>query len=124
MTDKTSNIIQWVVSGLLAAVFLLAGASKLVLDPTAAAEQFQNFGLPGGMAIFIGLCEIAGAVGLLIPRLAGLAASGLVIIMLGALYSHVTHDPLAKALPPLVISLLCGYLAYARGLPFGSKAPS
>ena len=122
MTDSTRNIITWIVSGLLSVAFLLAGASKVFIDPAAAAEQFQRFGLPGGMAMFIGACEMAGAIGLVIPKLAGLAASGLVIIMLGAIYSHVSYDPLVNATAPLVIGLLCGYVIYRRGLPFGSTA--
>ncbi len=118
MTDKTRNIVVWTMSGLLAAAYMAAGSRKIFFDPEAAAEAFQAFGLPDGMVIFIGACEMAGAIGLLIPRLAGLAASGLVVIMLGAIYSHATHDPIANTLPPLVLGSLCGYVAWSRGLPF------
>jgi len=122
MSDKTRNIVTWIVSALVGLAFLMAGSMKTFVQPAEAAAQFETFGLPGGMALFIGICEIAGGIGVLIPRLAGLAASGLVIIMVGAVYSHVTHDPVAQAVPALAIGLLCGYVAYARGLPFGSGA--
>jgi putative oxidoreductase len=118
MTEKTRNIAIWVVSGVLAAAFLLAGASKIFIDPAAAAEQFEKFGLPGWLAALIGLCEMSGGIGLLIPRLAALAASGLVIIMLGAIGSHVSHDPIANALPALVLGSLCTFVAWSRGVPF------
>ncbi len=102
----------------------MAGSTKVIIQPEDAAEQFQAFGLPAGMATFIGVCEMAGGIGLLIPRLASLTASGLVIIMLGAVYSHVTYTPIAQALPALVLGSLCGYVAYSRGLPFASSATS
>ncbi|MDX1382263.1 MAG: DoxX family protein [Thermoanaerobaculia bacterium] len=122
MEAKTKNVILWVVSALLAVGFVFAGAAKVVVDPAAAAENFEALGFPGGMAMFIGICEIAGGIGLLVPRLAGLAASGLVIIMIGAVYVHVANTPLAEAIPALVMGLLCVFVVYSRGLPFGSKA--
>jgi uncharacterized membrane protein YphA (DoxX/SURF4 family) len=122
MNDRTRSIVLWTISGLLAAGYLLAGASKVFFDPANAARQFESFGLPAGLATFIGLCEMAGAVGLLVPRLAGLAASGLVVIMLGAVYSHAAHDPLLFALPAFAMGALCGYVAWSRGLPFARAA--
>ena len=120
------NIALWIVSGLLAAGFLASGSFKLFLSPEEAAKNFEHFGYAAGFAIFIALCEMAGAIGLLIPRLAGLAASGLAAIMLGAVYSHATNDPISQAIPALVMGLLCGFVIYGRGLPFlgGSGAGS
>jgi uncharacterized membrane protein YphA (DoxX/SURF4 family) len=122
MNQRTRSIVLWAISGLLAVGYLLAGMSKVFLDPANAARQFETFGLPAGMATFIGVCEMAGAVGLLVPRLAGLAASGLVVIMLGAVYSHVTHDPVLFALPAFAMGGLCAYVAGSRGLPFRRSA--
>lgn len=122
MEAKTKNIILWTISGLLAVAYVLAGSMKVIVQPDKAAEQFEAFGLPAGMALFIGLCEMAGGIGLLIPRLAGLAASGLVIIMVGAVYSHLSYTPPAEAVPALVLGGLCAFIAYSRGVPFGSRA--
>ncbi|MEE2778779.1 MAG: DoxX family protein [Acidobacteriota bacterium] len=119
MQEKTKNIVTWVVSGLVGAAFLMSGSFKVIGDPNAAAENFASFGLPSGMALFIGICEMAGGVGVLVPRLAGLAASGLIVIMLGAVYNHLVHTPPAQALPPLILGLLCGFVVYSRGLAFG-----
>ena len=121
MEAKTRIIVVWIVSGLLAVAFVLSGSAKLFLDPETAAETFEGFGLPAWLALFIGVCEISGGIGLLIPRLSGLAASGLVIIMLGAIYNHLMHTPPEQALPALVLGLLCAFVAYSRGLPFGSR---
>ncbi len=118
MTDKTRNTVVWTISGFLAASYMAAGTRKFFFDPETAAAAFRAFGLPDGMVLFIGACEIAGAIALLIPRLAGLAASGLVIIMLGAIYSHATHDPIVNTLPPLLLGSLCCYVAWSRGFPF------
>jgi uncharacterized membrane protein YphA (DoxX/SURF4 family) len=114
MSEKTRNLVTWIVSGLLGALFVFAGASKLFVDPAAAAAQFEAFGLPPGMAILIGVSELAGGIALLVPRLAGLAAAGLTIIMLGAVYSHATHDPLPQTIPALVVGALCLYVVRVR----------
>lgn len=112
----------WAISGLVGLGFLASGAAKVIIDPDAAAANFEAMGLPAGMAMFIGICEIAGGIGVLIPRLAGLAGAGLVIIMLGAVYTHLVHTPPAQAIPALVLGSLSAYIAYSRGLPFGSSS--
>jgi uncharacterized membrane protein YphA (DoxX/SURF4 family) len=122
MTAGTRNVVTWIVSGLLGVGFLLSGATKLFFEPAVAAERFEAFGLPGGLALFIGGCEMAGGVGVLVPRLAGLAAAGLFVIMLGAVFFHVTHDPLAHALPALVMGAMCVWVARERGILPGSDA--
>ena len=121
MEAKTKGIVLWIISGLLALAFVASGVVKL-LDLETSRAGFEDFGLPAGLALFIGLCEIAGGIGLLIRRLAGLAALGLVIIMVGAVYSHVTHTPVAEALPAVILGLLSGFVVYSRGLPFGSSS--
>ena len=103
----------WLLSLLVALVFLGAGIAKLTGGDEVAAA-FQRFGLPPGLATFIGLSEIAGAVGLFLPRLAPAAASGLAIIMIGAVSSHLRVDPAGKAVPALIVLLLCLTLAWLR----------
>ena len=119
MEAKTKNIVLWVISVLVSVGFLASGAAKVFVDPDTAAANFESMGLPARMAVFIGICEMAGGIGVLIPRLAGLAGAGLVIIMLGAVYTHLVHTPPAQAIPALVLGGLSAYIAYSRGLPFG-----
>ena len=83
------SIGMWVGQGLLAALFLFAGGFKLM-----ASADMMSQGpvvLPLAFLRFIGACEVLGAIGLILPwalkihrELTPLAASGLVIIMIGA----------------------------------------
>src|SRR5262249_32892953 len=82
---KKTRILLWTVQGLLAATFLMAGSMKLMLPIE---ELTQELDFPGWFLRFIGVCEVLGGLGLVLPGLARirtgltpLAAAGLVIIM-------------------------------------------
>ncbi len=108
----------WVVQGLLAVVFLFAGVTKFTMP----AEQVTGTtALPLWFFQFIGVAEVAGALGLVLPGLTGimpvlttLAASGLVMIMMGATGITLIGGPAAMSVVPLVVGILCGYVVYAR----------
>lgn len=112
----------WIVQGLLAAMFLLAGGSKLVMT----AEQMASPGpvqLPVLFVRFIGVCETLGAIGMILPGLTGirpgltpLAAAGLVIIMIGASVVNVMNGMATFAIPTAVLGLLAAYVVYGRWL--------
>src|SRR5688572_27843951 len=82
----SKKIATWCLTVPLAALFLLAGAGKFGAEATA---NFQKFGYSDGFRIFIGIAEMAGGIGLLVPGLSTWAALGLVVIMAGAVYTHV-----------------------------------
>ena len=112
------NVVLWVIQALLALVFLFAGGVKLVIPIAAMAKQI---GLPGWFLRFIAVCEVTGALGLLLPGitrirmgLTSLAASGLVVIMVGATWISATKVSARSALSPLVVGLLAAFVAYAR----------
>jgi hypothetical protein len=97
---------------------MFAGATKLILP---IAEMTKQMALPGWFLRFIGVCEVLGACGLILPGLFGirlglipLAAAGLVIIMIGAVVISVMSGPIATALLPLVTGLLAAYVAFAH----------
>ncbi len=108
----------WIVQGLLAALFLFAGGVKLVLP----LEQLAGpVPLPGLFIRFIGVVEVLGAIGLILPGLlrirpglTPLAAAGLVIIMAGATVISLASGPVAPALIPLLVGLLSAFVAYGR----------
>jgi putative oxidoreductase len=108
--SKGQKIVMWVVSVLLAALFLFAGLSKLLTpDKIIAQWVYARWFLT-----FVGVCETLGAIGLLIPRLAALAAAGLCGIMIGAVYTLVTHH-MNKELPfPIVVFFLLLGVIYLR----------
>jgi MYXO-CTERM domain-containing protein len=98
-----------VVSGLLGAVCSQPG--KLSGNPQAI-EGFAKYGYSDGFRLFIGACELSGAIGLWIPRLSFWAAAGLMVIMLGAIYTHVTS---AEAPTGAAVALiLLGFVAWQR----------
>lgn len=108
--SKGQKIAMWVISGLLAALFLFAGLPKL-LTPGKMLSQWVY--APWFLTV-VGVCETLGAIGLLIPRLAALAAAGLCGIMIGAVYTLVTHH-LSKELPvPIVVFILLMLVIFLR----------
>ncbi len=112
------NSVLWTVQGLLAALFLFAGAMKLVLPIEAMAGPIA---LPGLFLRFLGVAEVLGALGLILPgllrirqALTPLAAAGLVIIMTGATILTALSGSVAGAIMPLVVGVLAGSVAYGR----------
>jgi len=112
------NVLLWIVQGLLAALFLFSGGMKLVLPIEAMAGPIT---LPGPFLRFIGVAEVLGAVGLILPgalriqqQLTPIAAAGLVIIMIGATVVTALPGALAPALVPFAVGLLAASVAYGR----------
>lgn len=108
----------WTVQVVLAAVFLFAGITKLVMHSEA---LVGSSAVPAGFYRFIGLCEILGALGLVLPgafrirrELTPIAAGALVIVMSGAVGTTLPDLGLGAALLPGVTGLLCGFVAYGR----------
>jgi len=117
------NILLWIIQVLLALLFLFAGGTKLVLplDVLTAMGSPNQVHLPGLFIRFIGVCEVAGALGLLLPgifrvraSLIPLAAAALAIIMIGATVLTVIGDGIGPAIVPLVTGILCAFVAYGR----------
>ena len=115
------NIALWIIQAMLAAVFLFAGGMKLVTPLEEMMKQMPIV-LPGWFVLFTGIVEVLGAIGLVLPwllrirpGLTPLAAAGLVIVMIGATVYTLAAGEIASALIPLVVGLLCAFVAYGRG---------
>ena len=113
----------WIVQGLLAALFLFAGGTKLILplDVLMSMGSPNQIQLPGWFVRFIGVAEVLGALGLILPGLlhirpglTPLAAIGLVIIMIGATVITLAGGDVAPALIPLLVGLLSAFVVYGR----------
>ena len=110
----------WIVQGLLAALFLLAGVPKLVMSAAqmAAPGPIQ---MPVAFIRFISVCEILGAIGMILPgltrirpSLTPLGAGGLVIIMIGATVINIVNGMAAFAIPTAVLGLMAAYVVWGR----------
>ncbi|HJQ19325.1 MAG TPA: DoxX family protein [Gemmatimonadaceae bacterium] len=113
------SAVLWTIQTLVALVFLFAGASKFLMPPEA--MQQGPIVLPLAFIRFIGVCEITGALGLLLPGLlrigrglTPIAALGLVLIMSGATAITIESGMVGGAAVPLVIGVLASIIAYGR----------
>jgi hypothetical protein len=116
------DVVMWVVSGLLAATFLVAGGSKLIRSR----QQLLDTGQMGwvddfddGPVKLIGAVELLAALGLVLPWaldvapvLTPLAATGLALLMAGAVVTHVRRKE--QFIPPLVLLVVAVVVAIAR----------
>jgi uncharacterized membrane protein YphA (DoxX/SURF4 family) len=112
------NVALWIAQVLLAVIFLFAGGMKLVMPVEELTAQMP---MPGLLVRFIGVVEVLGGLGVILPWLTGirpgltpLAAAGLVIIMIGATVVSVMIVNIAMALIPLMVGLLAAFVAYGR----------
>ena len=116
------NRALWVIQILLAALFLFAGGTKLLTPIEEMLKQMPpGVSLSGPFLQFIGVCEVLGAIGLILPGLlhirqglTPLAAAGLTIIMIGAVTITIMGGQGAMALFPLVVGILTAFVAYSR----------
>jgi uncharacterized membrane protein YphA (DoxX/SURF4 family) len=112
------NYALWIIQVLLALLFLFTGGTKLVLPIE---EMTKQIAMPGWFLRFIGVCEVLGAIGLILPwllrirpSLTPVAAAGLVIIMIGAIVTTLATAGVATALIPLAVGILAAFVAYGR----------
>ena len=115
------KIALWIVQVLLALVFVASGSMKLFafdqLAASAPALADQH-----GVVTFIGIAELAGAIGLILPRLTGIfpvlttwAAVGLATIMVLATGLHLMHREFSHVVVTVILLALAAFVVYGRG---------
>lgn len=122
------NVVLWVLAGLLAAMFAMTGVMKLLRSK----EQLVASGLGWaedfslGTIRFIGAAELLAAIGLILPPLVGvgeiftpLAATGLVLMMIGAALAHRRRHETQMILVNLALLVIAAFVAVMR---FGPQA--
>ena len=116
---SSASVTLWIIQSLLAALFLFGGGFKLVMPVAALTGQLP---VPGAFIRFIGVLEVSGALGLVLPGilrshryLTPLAAAGLVFIMCGAVGVTLVTAGAAAALMPVVVGALLSCVVYGRG---------
>ena len=117
---RKTNIALWVLQVVLAGLFLFAGGMKLASSTDALAAMSD---LPVRFMQFVGVLEVLGGLGLVLPgllrirpTLTALAASGLVLIMSGAVVATIEAGPAAGAVNPLVVGLLLAVVVRGRSV--------
>jgi len=115
------NVALWIVQGLLAFAFIGAGAMKLFAYEKykAQTETKGQAVVTRGLATFIGIAEIAGALGIVMPMatntapwISPLAAVGLATIMLLAIVFHIRRHESPVA--PIILFLLAAFVVFGR----------
>lgn len=114
------NNALWIVQGLVAAVFLVTGLTKLTQPRERLAAGPMSWAADVTDAQFrtIGLLEVMGAVGLILPGMLGvapaltvMAAMGLALTMMGAIRTHVRLGETDRLAPAVVLLVLCVLVA-------------
>jgi uncharacterized membrane protein YphA (DoxX/SURF4 family) len=116
------SIALWVVQALLAAAFLVSGATKLsqpkekLVENMAWVEDFSQ-----ATVRIIGVLEVSGAIGVVLPALTGivpwltpLAAVGLVLTMIGAALTHLRRAEYGPVAVTAILLILAFFVAYGR----------
>jgi len=114
------NLALWIVQGLLAAVMLMTGGLKVVTPRVKLAEKFKWAATWTDTNVkLLGLAEVLGAVGLIVPWLTHIvpvltpiAASALAVLMIGATKTHL--DLKEPIVPTVVLTALCAFVALGR----------
>lgn len=120
--NRALHIALWIAQILLLVAFGAAGAMRLFVPlPQLAATTPWAADVPALLLRFIGLAEIAGAIGLVLPALTRtrpglvpLAALGLVTIMVFAVVFHLVRGETLLVVPNLVLGALAGFVAWGR----------
>ena len=113
------NITLWVLQGLLAVAFVAHGWMFLAPPPDIAA--IMNEQLPRWFQLFLGVAEVAAAIGLTLPRLTNVmpwlvtwAAGGLMIVTGSATALHLVRNEISPATTTMILFALLTVVAYGR----------
>ncbi|MEO3795531.1 DoxX family protein [Nonomuraea sp. B10E15] len=120
------NVFLWIVQAFAAAVFTLSGAAKLIQPKDKLVPKYawiEDFS-PASVRS-IGVLELLGAIGLVVPAATGIApvltpvaGTGLAIMMAGALALHIRRGELSGLPVPGVLFVLAALVAWGRFGPY------
>ena len=112
------NVLLWALQILLAVYFGLTGILHFVVPPGLPAPMAWMYALSGGLHALSGTAEILAALGLILPsltriapRLTPLAASGLVLVMAGAVVWHLGRGESASMVMNMALAILAAFVA-------------
>lgn len=113
------NILLWVFQILLAIAFFAHGI--MFLNPPPEIAVLMNESLPRWFQLFLGVAEVAAAVGLtlpgitrILPQFVPAAAAGIVIVMISATVWHIVRAEYSSAAVTALLLVMAAFTAYAR----------
>lgn len=112
-----------VIVGLLAIEFVIAGVAKFPAG-TGWAAMFARWGYPPAFRFLVGAVEVGAGAALLMPGARRLASAVLLVVMAGAIYTHVLHGESRRALLPVVLSAPLVWFSARRGDSFHGRVRS
>ena len=122
------DTLAWILQGLLAFTFLIAGFIKATQSKVFIKEKLGPWAddFPLGLIKMLGLTQILTALGLVLPMLMNkytnltpIAAGVLMFIMVGAVFTHFKRKEYKEMLPPTIMLIMAGVIAFVRqGLLF------
>lgn len=111
MSQKTIKIIGWVLTVILAFLFIMSASMKLTQNETAVA-QASTFGIDATTYLFIGIIEIISLILFIIPRTGIIGTLLLAAYLGGAIVTHLQHqEPIAMA---VIIQMVLWITAFIR----------
>lgn len=116
------NITLWIIQGLVALGFLMAGAMKSFAPIANLKKNMAWTGkVPAGLVRFIGVAELLGAIGLILPAATGIlpwltiaAGIGLVLVMILAAIYHASQREYSSIGVNVVLLLLAAFIVLGR----------
>lgn len=119
-SGRGRNVALWILQGLLGAFFLVAAAAPKLFGEATAVEMFDDIGVGQWFRYLVGGLELVGAIGLVVPRVAGWAALGLAGVMAGAVVTSLfVLDAGWLTITPAILLALCGVIAWGRRRQIG-----
>ena len=110
---RPATIGLWVLQVLLGLLFVVGSGFPKLVGESYAVQLFDDLGAPW-LRFVVGVLEVAGGLALLIPRLAGLAAACLVVLMVGATAAQLFFLDEGFWYTPVIIGLLLAVVAVVR----------
>jgi putative oxidoreductase len=122
MTKKrlAKEVVLWIITLFLGLVFLRSGWLK-VMGNIFWVRDFHRWGYPDWFRIVVGIAELTSTALLIVPRLAGYGASLFAVIMLGAIYTHATHNESSRLPFNLLLLTLSLIIVFTRRPTFLQK---
>ena len=121
---KAKNIIAWVLQVLLGLEYLLAGSGKLT-NAEWWQRKFEEWGYPDHVYLVVGILEMLAGILIFFPKFSARAALAMMVVMAGAVATHLIYGEFDRFLAPLIIGLLTtGLFLLRRKHPTKVSLPS